>query len=455
MDGFRRTAPVVAIDGPVGAGKSTVARLLAQRLGYRYVDTGAMYRSVALVAMQQGIDLDDEAAVVTVANALRVEFQAGPDQQRVLANGMDVTDAVRSPEVSDGASIVSVYAGVRRAMVAIQRRLGRDGGVVMEGRDIGTVVFPDADVKVFLDATLEERSRRRYEELRSRGVPVELASVRRTEEERDRRDATRTHSPLRPAADAVIIDSTGRSVEETVANVLELVMQVTASRPDRFRAAVAEGWYQFWRSFVVLLAKVAFRMKVEGREHEPARGPFIVAGNHASAIDPPLAGGAIRHRASYMAKDELFAVPVLGAWLRSVGVFPVKRGQADRRAIRRSLQVLEQGGVLVMFPEGTRSEDGRLRDPEPGAALIALRTGVPVLPVAVVGSQRILPKNARWPRFAQVVVRIGPPLSVPRIEGRLDHDVLDAWGRTIMDAIAAMLPQDQQPRERSPRAPAG
>ncbi|HEY3249311.1 MAG TPA: lysophospholipid acyltransferase family protein [bacterium] len=196
-------------------------------------------------------------------------------------------------------------------------------------------------------------------------------------------------------------------------------------------------------------------MKVEGREHEPARGPFIVAGNHASAIDPPLAGGAIRHRASYMAKDELFAVPVLGAWLRSVGVFPVKRGQADRRAIRRSLQVLEQGGVLVMFPEGTRSEDGRLRDPEPGAALIALRTGVPVLPVAVVGSQRILPKNARWPRFAQVVVRIGPPLSVPRIEGRLDHDVLDAWGRTIMDAIAAMLPQDQQPRERSPRAPAG
>lgn len=223
MDGSARTAPVVAIDGPVGAGKSTVARRVAQRLGYHYVDTGAMYRSVALKALEEGIDLHDEAAVVAVAESLRVEFRPEGEQQRVVANGADVTEAIRTPDVSEGASIVSVYAGVRRAMVAIQRAMGREGGVVMEGRDIGTVVFPDADVKVFLDATLEERARRRYEELRARGVDVDLDSVRRTEEERDRRDATRRHSPLRPAADAVIIDSTNRSVDDTAAAVIALV----------------------------------------------------------------------------------------------------------------------------------------------------------------------------------------------------------------------------------------
>ncbi|HEV8353956.1 MAG TPA: (d)CMP kinase [bacterium] len=441
-----KRAPVVAIDGPVGAGKSTVARLLAQRLGYRYVDTGAMYRSVALAAARQRVDLRDEPAVVRIAESLTIEFRSGPeDDQRVMADGVDVTEAIRTPDVSDGASIVSMYSGVRRAMVAVQRRLGAGGAVVMEGRDIGTVVFPDAEVKVFLDASLDERARRRYEELRGRGASVDLAGVRHTEEERDRRDATRTHSPLRAAPDAVIIDSTDRSVEETVAAVMVLVARRQSASRGGLRAVVGEAWYHFWKNFVYVVGRVAFRMKVEGLEHVPKTGALIVAGNHASAIDPPLVGSVLRRRAGYMAKEELFSIPVLGAWLRSIGVFPVKRGTADRRAIRRSIHTLEQGGILVMFPEGTRSEDGRLRDPEPGAAMIALRTGAPVLPVAVVGSHKILPRTARWPHFAQVVVRIGPMLPVPRIEGRLDHQVLETWGRRIMAEIAKLLPEDQLP----------
>lgn len=220
---------------------------------------------------------------------------------------------------------------------------------------------------------------------------------------------------------------------------------MTDEPPRGFRRVIGNAWYQFWKNAVLLLGLTAFRMKVEGRGHEPPAGPLIVAGNHASAIDPPLVGCVLRRRAAYMAKQELFSIPVLGAWLRSVGVFPVNRGAPDRRAIRHSLQVLEQGNVLVMFPEGTRSEDGRLRDPEPGAALIALRTGAPVLPVAVVGSHKILPKNAKWPRFTRVIVRIGPPMAVPRVDGRLEHDVLDDWGRRIMSSIGALLPEDQQP----------
>ncbi len=218
-----RKKPVVAIDGPTGAGKSTVAQVLAQRLGFRYVDTGAMYRSVAWAARQQGIDINDEGAVAALAHSLKIAFLPSGAGQRVEANGVDVTEAIRSPEVSDAASIVSAHPAVRKALVTLQRQLGRDGGVVMEGRDIGTVVFPDAELKVYLTATPESRARRRYEELRARGAEVTLAALARAEEERDRRDSTRDLSPMRPAPDAIVIDTTQQPVETIVERILTLL----------------------------------------------------------------------------------------------------------------------------------------------------------------------------------------------------------------------------------------
>lgn len=218
-----RPQPIIAIDGPVGAGKSTIALAVAQRLQYRYVDTGAMYRSVALLAMQQGVDLRDEPGVVAVARSLDFQFVPHEGGQRVLVNGVDVTEGIRRPEVSEGASVVSAYPGVREAMVAVQRRLGAGGGVVMEGRDIGTVVFPDAEVKIFLDASPEERARRRYNELRARGVDVKFEELRKNEEERDQRDRTRSHSPLRRAEDAIVIDSTAARIETVVDQILAVV----------------------------------------------------------------------------------------------------------------------------------------------------------------------------------------------------------------------------------------
>ena len=207
---------------------------------------------------------------------------------------------------------------------------------------------------------------------------------------------------------------------------------------------VANVWYLCVKNALWVICKVLFRLRIEGRGHEPARGPFIVAANHASAIDPPIVGMALKHKAAYMAKHELLQAPVLGPLLHSIGVFPVRRGEPDRKAIRRSLEVLESGGVLVMFPEGTRSLDGRLRAPEPGAAMIALRTGAAVMPVAVINSQRILPKGARRPKMQRVTVRMGPLLAVPKIDGRLDHETLEEWGTRIIEAIERLLPPDQQ-----------
>lgn len=211
-----RRSRVIAIDGPVGAGKSTVARALAQRLGARYVDTGAMYRSVAHLAASRGIDWQDRAAVARVAREIAIEFRPAPTGQRVLVGGADVTDAIRTPRISEGASVVSQYPEVRESLVALQRGMAQGGDVIMEGRDIGTVVFPDAEVKIFLDATLDERARRRHRELAAKGEAVTYEAVREAMRERDHRDSTRAHSPLRAAPDAVAIDSTYLTVEQVV-----------------------------------------------------------------------------------------------------------------------------------------------------------------------------------------------------------------------------------------------
>jgi cytidylate kinase len=211
---------VVAIDGPVGAGKSTVARALARRLGFRYVDTGAMYRSVAWAAVQRNIALSNEEAVAGLVRDLDIEFIPDREGQRVLVNGDDATEAIRRPEMSEASSIVSAYPAVREAMVALQRRMGATGDVVMEGRDIGTVVFPDAEVKVYLDASLDERAGRRFRELRGRGEPVTYVDVRRALEDRDRRDSTRAHSPLRVAPGAIVVNSTGMEVAGVVEEIV-------------------------------------------------------------------------------------------------------------------------------------------------------------------------------------------------------------------------------------------
>ncbi len=217
---------VIAIDGPAGAGKSTVARRVAALLGYQYVDSGAMYRALALLALERKMDFDDAAALGRLAAETDMRFESRESGNRLFLTGRDVTEAIRSPEVTRASSLVSVHAEVRRKLVECQRALGRAGGVVMEGRDIGTQVFPDADLKIFLDASPDARSERRLRDLAS-SLPVGQAEVAqqvtRDMQERDRRDQTRPVSPLIPAADAIQIDTTTLTAEEVVREILNCV----------------------------------------------------------------------------------------------------------------------------------------------------------------------------------------------------------------------------------------
>lgn len=221
---------VVAIDGPAGAGKSTVSRRLARLLGYRYVDTGAMYRAIGVLAASQHIPVSDSAALAALCDRTTIEFQERDDGGvRVLAGGQDLTEAIRTPEAAQQASITSTVPVVRERLVAMQRAMGAAGGVVMEGRDIGTVVFPDALVKAFLDASPRERARRRAGELHATVSDADLRRMEQEIAERDDRDRHRTHSPLRPAEDAVVLDTTAMNIDDVVNALRDLVATRSAA----------------------------------------------------------------------------------------------------------------------------------------------------------------------------------------------------------------------------------
>lgn len=213
---------IIAIDGPSGAGKSTVGKALAKRLGYLYIDTGAMYRAVALTIKRSGIALEDEQALNSLLSSLHLSF-GNHEENRLYCNGEDVTQAIRTPEISRLASNISRIKVVREAMVGLQREMGKGGGVVLEGRDIGTVVFPDADLKFYLDAAPEERGRRRHKEWLEKGVRVEFEKTLQEVIERDQNDMNRSLSPLKKAEDAILIDSTHRSVEEIVKEMCHII----------------------------------------------------------------------------------------------------------------------------------------------------------------------------------------------------------------------------------------
>jgi CMP/dCMP kinase len=225
-----KRGPIIAIDGPAGAGKSTVARHLAHHFGLLNLETGAMYRAFALKAILADEDFDDAAALERLARDTVITLEADRTGNRVLLDGNDVTERVRDPDVTQGASRVSVHPAIRAWMVDLQRDLGRRGGVVMEGRDIGTVVFPDADVKVFLDASPEARSQRRYEQNSSSASPVAAGSdhgvISQELRERDERDRNRATSPLRPAPDAIVIDSTSLTLDQVLTRIEDLVRRL-------------------------------------------------------------------------------------------------------------------------------------------------------------------------------------------------------------------------------------
>jgi cytidylate kinase len=220
----------VALDGPAGAGKSTVAKRVAAALGVAYVDTGAMYRAITWKALQKGIELHDEAALNEMAHTIHIDFKPQPERQAVFVDGQEVTDAIRTFEVTNSVSAVSAVAGVRDAMVKLQRDIASRTGVLMDGRDIGTVVLPNADVKIWLTASVEARAMRRYQEMLNKGVECDLEQIKADIQRRDEYDASREHSPMVKAEDARVVDTTGMSIEAVIGEIQAICRSAQAQK---------------------------------------------------------------------------------------------------------------------------------------------------------------------------------------------------------------------------------
>ena len=418
---------VITIDGPAGAGKTTVARRLAERLGYELIPTGAMYRALALSVLRTGVSLDDANALARHLAPLDVTVDHG----HVKLNGEDVTGAIRTQAVADATSTLSMRREVRDKVTPLQRRAAEPGGVVLEGRDTGTVVCPDADVKFFLTANLESRARRRHDELVAQGVTADLDTVRDEVKVRDRQDTTRPLAPLLKAPDAIEIDTSDLSVDDVVERMAALVAARRVQPPH-------SRFYAVCKPIAVAIMRTMWRVEGRGAHHVPTTGPVLLVSNHSSVLDPPFVGGMSPRQLSFLAKAELFAIPGFGQLIYALNARPVRREGADAAALRAALRVLEGGSALLVFPEGTRGDEGTLREPKPGAALLAVLSGAPVVPVLVRGSGSAWPRGRRLPRPANVVVTFGPPLRFERPAGAGKKEYYDAVSRHMMAAIARL-----------------
>ena len=485
-----RTGLVVALDGPASSGKSSVGAAAAARLGYRFCDTGLLYRAVTWLALHRGVGADDPAGVVGLVTEIELLDDGGGRLAHVAVDGVDRTADVRGPDVDVQVSAYSGVAELRHALLERQRTLAADGRIVMAGRDIGTIVLPDADLKLFLDASVEERAARRA---RERGIePDSTAGVEILEElrRRDELDSNRPVAPLRAASDAVVIRTDGNTFDMTVSLVVNQIRRAEADRgisgsdpeadpadataaparpaerPTRLRRpapkptpiATRVGFLIGLGSAVLrAIASAILRIRFEGDANLPRSGPLIVAANHASSADPVLIGaflnGKLGRPVNWLGKRELVEFPLTGWAFRVAGIHPVDREAADLDAFRTAMRILEAGQVLAVFPEGTRSRDGALQPVREGVGLLALRSGAPILPVAVVDSDLAWPRGQLLPRFGRrVTVRYGKPFTVdaaeaPAASSTEKRDRRAATGaatRQVMTRIAAMLPPRQR-----------
>ena len=461
----------IALDGPSGAGKSTIAKLAAKKLGFVYVDTGALYRSIAFNALRNGVDLSDETAVAESLKGLELQLKYVDGAQAVLVNGEDVSGSIRTPEVSMGASAVAKLPSVREFLLETQRNIAAQNDIIMDGRDIGTVVLPNAQVKLFLTASAEERANRRFKELQEKGDPSTYDEVFADINQRDYNDTHREIAPLKQAEDAVLLDSTNLTIDEVVDEIVKAadkarsdgnnsndggsesggseigdvkkkskrkrrdMMELRPISKTKKINPIRQFFYGILRGITIFILKLKYDLHYEGLENVPRDGGNIFASNHRSYADPYLIAMGVRVPISYMAKEELFHQNIFfTALIKFLGAFPVTRGAGDLGVIDTSVDKLESGRNLVIFPEGTRSKDGTVGKGKTGVALVAAVAMTKVVPVGINFEGEKL--KAR----KHVVVRFGEPIDVKElgINGTSAGD-LKIVKKKIMEGITSLV----------------
>lgn len=463
---------IVAIDGPAGTGKGTITKIVAEKLGLVTIDTGATYRCITLAMIKQNVKLEEEEKIKEILEKSKIEFKNINGEQHTFLNDEDVSKEIRSNKVNSMVSQVSALKFVRYKMVDLQRKLAEGKDVIMEGRDIGTYVFPNADVKIYLDAQPEERARRRQKQNEEVGIQSTYEEVLAGIIARDENDKNKEMGALKVAEDAIVVDGTHGTIEENVQKVIEIINKKKLKNNETksvgidtsinqkkeknnktksvgARCSVPKKTKQektieklkvtkkeplskiiqreIVRSILWVLYKIVFRVKVIGKENVPKDEPFILCGNHVEFIKVPIIEifTTGRKKVYFMAKIELLNNAFLRWFAYLFNVIPVKRGKQDMYAMKQSLQALNQGDALGIFPEGTTNGLAKKVKVKTGTAYMALRTGSKVLPVGI-----------KTTKTNRVIVNIGKTLNYnEQKEKNPDKEKLEETTKEIMDTI--------------------
>lgn len=431
---------IITIDGPAGTGKTTIAKKIAEKLHFAYFDTGAMYRAVTWQIMQKGISLHDISAIEDLLKSFSFQIAEKNGVKYYYSNGIDITTVIRSQEVTARVSDVSALLCVRAALWKIQRDFAEQGDSVFEGRDLGSVVFPHANIKIFLTARPEVRAKRRLHELLAKDP--QLASALDAQkictelEKRDTMDSGRQHAPLVEPQGAYFIDTSDLSIDEVVSAIIAYTHQKRSSAPKKFRKGNL-----LYRSIILLTKmffKLFYRHRVYGLEHF-MQGGAIIAANHCSFFDPPMGAISSPEEVHFLARESLFKIPLFGGLIRALNSHPVRGDAGDVAVFKTVCELLNQGKKVLLFPEGTRASADQLGEIKPGIGLFISRTRAFIQPLYIHGTFHIWNRFHKFPRLSGRTASVfGSPIRWESFSHLSKREAHDALCQQLVYSLAAL-----------------
>ena len=418
---------VVAIDGPAGTGKGTVTSYLAKKLDLLYIDTGATYRCVTLKLLKEKVDFEDKEKIKEILKNINIELT----KDKAFLDGKDVSLEIRKDPVNSNVSQVSHILEVRQSMVELQRKMSEGKNVILEGRDIGTNVFPNADVKIYLDASVDERVKRRLKQNKEKGIESTEEEVRKNIEFRDNNDKTAQVAPLRQAEDAIYIDTSDLSIKQ----VEDKLYKIIKSKKKDARW-IERGYIQTKdtilkritrktiKVFLASLYHIVYRVKKTGLENLEGEG-YIICSNHINYLDAAAIVLLNKKKIRFVAKSDLYRFPIISFLGHTFDVIPIKRGKNDLASIKMCLKALKNNEILGIFPEGTRKGIEKNVKVKNGAVFLAEKAKANIVPVGIGGT---------FKPFSKVYINYGKPIDITQFKSD-DPNWIDEASNYVMEQI--------------------
>lgn len=394
---------IITIDGPAGTGKSTIAKSVAEALQITYFDTGALYRSIAWYIDQHEVSIDDQAAIEKLIENFEFNIKKENNHSTYFVGDTDVTAVIRTPQMSVLASQVGAKGYIRETLKPIQKAYAKTHDCVFEGRDLGTVVFPEADLKIFLSATPEIRAERRLNQLEEKHPEqvTDFDEILRQIKKRDQDDTTRSVAPLKQAKDAFYIDTSHLSASQVTQKVLLCLKPKRNCKPVCFHKKKVPFFYRFIIFSYWCWFKIFYKFQVYGLEHS-YDGGAIIASNHVSFYDPPILAISYPEEVHFLARDTLFK-SFLGFCISRLNTHPVKGDVTNLDVMKTICRLLKEGHKVVLFPEGTRSQENALGEIKPGIGMLIARTGTAIIPTYIHGNYEVWPRHRKLPKLGGAI----------------------------------------------------